>query len=73
MNKDIKVMVEFDDNKLSRRFEKFDDAFYDWIAKVSILQENKDLKLGIGFLSDGSPEPEPEETELETEPKKEKE
>jgi hypothetical protein len=70
MNKDIKVMVEFDDNKLSRRFEKFDDV-YDWIAKVSILQENKDLKLGIGFLSDGSPEP--EEDELETEPKKEKE
>lgn len=64
----IKVRVEFDDNKVSNRFEKFDEI-HEWIALVELLYKEKNLKQCIGFTSkdeDCEPEPESEE-ELEKE------
>jgi hypothetical protein len=59
----IKVKVEFDDNKVSNQFEKFDEI-HEWIALVELLHKEKNFKQGIGFTS----EPETELLEPEEEP-----
>ncbi len=65
----IKIKVEFDDNKVSNQFEKFDEI-HEWIDLVELLHKEKASKQSIGFTS--KDDCEPEILEPEEEPEKEK-
>ena len=67
----IKVKVEFDDNKVSNQFEKFDEI-HEWMALVELLHKEKASKQSIGFTSKDEPEILEPEEEPEEEPEKEK-